>query len=128
MKRNGTEYILRYLFALQGIAEYKADMMDYMTPYELEARRQEAHDAMVEHVILPMLDTNDKAQVYARTKEITDNLDKVWAIYDGCPFDLLDNDCISWLANYMEKLFSSAECKNFLEGKTQGVNGIHIPK
>ena len=76
MKRNGkdTEYILHYLFTLQSIATYKADTMDYMTPYGLETRRQEAHDAMVEHVILPMLDTGDKAQVYARTKDITDNL------------------------------------------------------
>ena len=103
-------------------------MMDYMTPYGLETRRQEAHDAMVEHVILPMLDADDKAQVYARTKDITDNLDKVWAIYDGSPFDLLDDDCISWLAIYLEKLFSSTECKNFLEGKTQYIHGIHIQK
>lgn len=64
----------------------------------------------------------------ARTKDITDNLDKVWAIYDGSPFDLLDDDCISWLASYLEKLFSSAECKNFLECKTQYIHGIHIPK
>ena len=130
MRPNGkdTEYILRYLFALQSIAVYKADMMDYMTPDGLETRRQEAHDAMVEHVILPMLDTDDKVQVYARTKDITDNLDKVWAIYDGSPFDLLDDDCISWLASYLEKLFSSAECKNFLEGRTQYIHGIHIPK
>ena len=130
MKRNGkdTEYILHYLFALQNIAAYKADMMDYMTPYGLETRRQEAHDAMVEHVILPMLDADDKALVYARTKDITDNLDKVWAIYDGSPFDLLDDNCISWLAGYLKKLFSSTECKYFLEGKTQYIHGIHIPK
>lgn len=130
MKRNGkdTEYILRYLFALQSIAAYKADMMDYMTPYGLETRRQEAHDAMVEHVILPMLDADDKALVYVRTKDITDNLDKVWAIYDLTPFDLLDDDCISWLASYLEKLFSSTECKYFLEGKIQYIHGIHIPK
>lgn len=54
MKRNGknSEYILRYLFALQSIATYKIDMIDYMISYGLETRRQEAHDAMVEHVIL----------------------------------------------------------------------------
>lgn len=30
LKGEGTEYILRYLFALQNIATYKADIMDYM--------------------------------------------------------------------------------------------------
>ena len=78
MKRNGkdTEYILRYLFSLQSIATYKADMMDYMTPYGLETRRQDAHDAMVEHVILPMLDADDKALVYARTKDTTEYISR----------------------------------------------------
>lgn len=120
MKRNGegTEYILRYLFALQSIAAYKADMMYYMTPYGLETRRQEAHDAMVEHVILPMLDTDDKAQVYVRTKDITDNLDKVWAIYDGSPFDLLDDAMVTPLEGdtvYVREDAFIKKAENFLE-------------
>lgn len=123
-----TEYILRYLSVLQSITAYKEDQMDYMTPYALETRRQIAHDALVKHVILPMLNTDDKALVYERSKDITDNLDKVWDIYDGSPFDQLDDDCIPWLAHYLDKLFSSSECKNFLEGKTAYIHGIHIPK
>ena len=129
MKRQeDIDYIRRYLYSLQNIASYKNDTMDYMTPYALETRRQEAHNTMVQNLILPMLEECDESEVYIRTKDITDNLDKVWKIYDNSPFNLLDDDCISWLAKYMEKLFASTECKYFLEGKTGGIHGIHIPR
>lgn len=129
MAKSDIEYILNYLYALQNILAYKSDAMDFMTPYGLETRRQDAHNAMVQNVILPMLKSDvDSSEVYIRTKTITDNLDKVWKIYDSTPFDLLDDDCIPWLAKYLEKLFLSTECKYYLEGVTAYMHGINMPE
>lgn len=130
MEQKELEYILKYLYSLQAILEYKIDTKDYATPYAFETRRKEAHDAMIENVILPLLNSDvDSSEVYIRTKMITDNLDKVFKIYDDTPFDLLDDDyCIPWLAKYLRKLFYSTECKYYLEGVTAHIHGIDIPR
>ena len=129
MEREDVHNILNYLFVLQNIASYKNETTDHMTPYTFETMRQEAHNQMVRKVILPMLNGDvDESEVYIRTKMITDNLDKIWNIYDGSPFSLLDDECIHLLARYLRKLFLSTECKYYLEGVTAHLHGIDIPK
>lgn len=125
------EYIQKYLYSIQSILLYKQDAYDFSTPYQLEINRQNAHNELVKEYILPMLkldsDSSD-TDVYVLTKYILSNLDKVWKIYDDTEFDLTNNTCLKILSRYLEKLFTSTECKYFLEGKTKGLRGITYNK
>ncbi|WP_296865117.1 hypothetical protein [uncultured Methanobrevibacter sp.] len=115
-----SENIFNYLRALQEIAEGK-------NKYQHEDRRSDLHKAIVENVLLPMLGRDaDTDIVYNKSKELLANLDKIWGIYDMTPFDLLDDNCLVWLTIYMWTFFSRTECKNFLEGKSDYIHGIHI--
>lgn len=123
------ENILRYLFSLQSIAQYKIDANDWQTPYQLETIRQNAHDKVFKENILPTLylvDGFDEHDSYMRSKEIFSNLDKVWKIYDETDFDITKDECVPWMAIYLWKILRSTECKYFLEGRTQFLHGIHI--
>lgn len=119
--------IQKYLYSLQNILFYQQDACDFCTPYQLEMNRQNAHNELVANHILPMLKLDSSfsdTDVYIRTKLIFSNLDKVWKIYDNTEFDLKDDTCLAFLALYLEKLFTSSECKNYLEGKTEHLRGI----
>lgn len=121
--------IQKYLYALQAILFYKA-ACDFQTPYQLEMNRQNAHNELVTNYILPMLTIEGcsfaESDVYVRTKLILSNLDKVWKIYDDTEFDLTDDMCLAFLSKYLERLFSSSECKNYLEGRTEYLRGINF--
>lgn len=121
------DYIQKYLYSIQTILLYKQDACDLSTPYQLEMNRQNAHNELVANYILPMLKTDSSfsdTDVYVKTKLILSNLDKVWKIYDDTKFDLTNNTCLTLLARYLEKLFTSSECKNYLEGRTKHLRGI----
>lgn len=125
------ERILRYLFALQNIECYKADANDWQTPYQLEMIRKEAHKALFDNEILPLLkmkDGFDEYDAYNRSKELFENLDKIWAIYDRSPFDLKNDGCIPDMAIYLDKFLMTTETRYYLEGTTKFIHGIHIPK
>lgn len=119
--------IQKYLYSLQNILFYQQDAGDFYTPYQLEMNRQHAHNELVANHILPMLKLDSSfsdTDVYVRTKLILSNLDKVWKIYDDTEFDLKNDTCLAFLSRYLEKLFTSSECKNYLEGKTEHLRGI----
>lgn len=121
------EHIQKYLHSIQAILLYKQDACDLSTPYQLEANRQNAHNELVANYILPMLKIDSSfsdTDVYVKTKLILSNLDKVWKIYDYTEFDLTNDTCLAFLAMYLEKLFTSSECKNYLEGRTEHLRGI----
>ena len=121
------ENVLRYLFTLQNIAQYKIDADDVQTPYQFEMARKSMHDKLFNENILPMLKCEDEQLAYMRSKEIFANLDKVWGIYDQTPFDLTNDECITWMGVYLWKLLNTTECKYFLEGKTVRMHcGIHV--
>ena len=121
--------IQKYLYSLQNILFYQQDACDFSTPYQLEMNRQNAHNELVANHILPLLNIEKEngfsdTDVYVRTKLILSNLDKVWKIYDNTEFDLKDDTCLAFLSLYLEKLFASSECKNYLEGRTEHLRGI----
>lgn len=121
--------IQKYLYSLQNILFYQQDAGDFSTPYQLEMKRQNAHNELVANHILPMLKLDSSfsdTDVYVRTKLILSNLDKVWKIYDNTEFDLKDDTCLAFLSLYLEKLFTSSECKNYLEGRTEYIRGINF--
>lgn len=120
---------LDYVFALQAIAHYRADTDDYTTPYQLEMRRQAMHQKLFDNVILPTLHLADgftEHDAFLRSKELFSHLDRIWGVYDRTPFNLQDDDCVSWLALYIDKYLSSTEAKYYLEGVTNFTHSVII--
>lgn len=112
------ENALRYLFALQNIAQYKINADDVCTPYQFEMSRKYMHDRLFRENILPMLKCEDEQLSYMRSKEIFANLDKVWKIYDETLFDITNDECVTRMVVYLWELLNTTECRYFLEGKT----------
>lgn len=118
-----------YVSVLQAIAEYKVDVEDDRTPYQLEMRRKDMHDKLFTEDILPILSLRKgftENDAYFRSKEIFSNLDKVWRIYDMTEFDITDDNCTKWLVTHLYHFLQTTETKYFLEGVTDKIHGIHI--
>jgi len=130
MEMNGIDTfdsIYEYVGLLQSIALYQFDADDIQTPYAFEMKRKELHENLFREHILPHCNPTEgftEQDMYARTKDIFANLDKVWAIYDASEFDLKDDSCVTFLCRYLEKLLSSTEAVYYIEGRTKHIHGI----
>ena len=110
--------IFNYLANLKAIQDYHADTDDISTPYALEMRRQDLHVELVSTYTALCLndDLVDAVDVYAKSKIIFANLDKICEIYSSCDeWKLKDNSDVRTMAKYLDKFLSSSEVKNYFE-------------
>ena len=121
--------IVEYVELLHNIADYKYVAEDISTPYAFEVNRAELHEKLFRNQILPRchpVDGFTEDDMYARTKELFANLDKIWRIYDLTEFDLKDESCICFLCKYLQRFLFCTETLYFIEGRTTYIHGIHI--
>lgn len=122
--------IFEYLLVLQQIVECRnADFENMQTPYALETKRCELHRKLLEtHVFLFLEDGADYNLAYERSKNIFNNLDKVWHIYNdySLPFDIKDNEVLRELSKKLTSFLLKTETLYYLEGKTAHIHGLDI--
>lgn len=96
------------------------------TPYALENRRQDAHLALFNSLkeTLKPADGFGVNDMFLRSKELFARLDKIFRIYYNWDLNLKKYEDSELLAEALEKFLLKTETRNYLEGKTQHINGV----
>lgn len=121
------EKIREYLRIMQTIEMMRGeDNLAFVTPYAMNARRMELHDALFQELYktLKPVEGFMENDVYWRSKEIFSRLDKVFRLYNDFDLDLKNIDHIIILADDLEKFLSKTEVRYYLEGRTGGIHGV----
>lgn len=115
-----------YLHVLQSILEWHNDF-GTGTPYAFETKRSELHCRIFETHVFPFLKGGtDFDFAYQRSKELFSRLDQIWAIYNTCPFDLSNDECIIQLTKDLCAFLLKTETLFYLEGKTKHIHGVDL--
>lgn len=118
--------IQEYLRVIQMIAMYRGDDEFASTPYGLNMRRMQCHEALFAKV-LPLVKPVEgflESDVYQRMKEVFYHLDRVFAKYNSVPLDLTDTAHILKLADDLATFLASPSALDFLGGKTESIPGV----
>ena len=121
------EKIDEYLRIMQSIELMRGDDdLSFVTPYAMNARRMELHDALFQELYktLNPVEGFFENDVYWRSKEIFSRLDKVFRLYNDFDLDLKNAEHLIILAKDLETFLSRTEVKYYLEGRTGGIHGV----
>lgn len=113
------EHIKKYLEILKVIQEMREPGYS-LTPYALEIARQDKHSEIVDCLMVYLHNGTDRSDVYIRSKEIFNNLDKVNRIYStAAEWRLRTDEDIHHLTNDLYHFLTSRTLHLFLEGKKE---------
>ena len=116
--------IIDYLHCLRAIQEYRDDMEEALSPYAMEAKRQDLHAAIIASYVEDNgLTADDVSNVHQRSKEIFDCLDRLCQFYDyNDEWKLKSDHDIEVMSDCIRRHLERPNVKLYLNGQSDNAD------